>query len=138
MCCALSDGGPSISELIGVESKRSPGGVGSWIKGFEDQRRRWVGVGVRVGVGVGGVARMSKLRKSVEDRTRVLDSIFELKIIHARELLICGRGLFEDIMGKQEKRSSGVKTMSCAEIRRCGRKRSTTRGYGTGLSIMGI
>jgi hypothetical protein len=49
---------------------------------FKDQRRRWVGVGVRVGVGVGGVAKMSKLSKSVEDRTRVLDSIFELKIIH--------------------------------------------------------
>jgi hypothetical protein len=27
--------------------------------------------------------KMSKLHKSVEDRTRVLDSIFELKIIHA-------------------------------------------------------
>jgi hypothetical protein len=81
MCCALSDGGPSISELSGVESRRSPGGVGSWIKGFEDQRQRWV----RVGVGVGGVAKMSKLSKSVEDRTRVLDSIFELKIIHAGE-----------------------------------------------------
>jgi hypothetical protein len=43
--------------------------------------RRWVGVGV--GVGVRGVAEMSKLFKSVEDRTRLLDSIFELKIIHA-------------------------------------------------------
>jgi hypothetical protein len=33
MCCTLSDGCPSISELSGVESRRSPGGVGSWIKG---------------------------------------------------------------------------------------------------------
>jgi hypothetical protein len=33
MCCALSDGCPSISELSGVESRRSLGGVGSWIKG---------------------------------------------------------------------------------------------------------
>jgi hypothetical protein len=32
MCCALSDGSPGISELIGVESRRSPGGVESWIK----------------------------------------------------------------------------------------------------------
>jgi hypothetical protein len=85
MCCALSDGGPSISELSGVESRRSLGGVGSWIKGSEDQRQMWVGVGVGVGVGGGGVAKMSKLSKSVEDRTRVLDLIFELKIIHARE-----------------------------------------------------
>jgi hypothetical protein len=83
MCCALSDGGPSISELSGVESRRSPGGVGSWIKGSRIRRQRWVGVGVRVGVRVGGVAKMSKLHKSVENRTRVLDSIFELKIIHA-------------------------------------------------------
>jgi hypothetical protein len=52
-------------------------------QGFEDQRRRWVRVGVGVGVRVGGIAKMSKLSKSVEDRTRVLDSIFELKIIHA-------------------------------------------------------
>jgi hypothetical protein len=33
MCCALSNGCPSISERSGVESRRSPGGVGSWIKG---------------------------------------------------------------------------------------------------------
>jgi hypothetical protein len=50
-------------------------------QGFEDQRRKWVGVGV--GVGVGGVTKMSKFAKSVEDQIRLLDSIFELKIIHA-------------------------------------------------------
>jgi hypothetical protein len=33
MCCALSDGGPSISELSGVESRRSSDGVRNWIKG---------------------------------------------------------------------------------------------------------
>jgi hypothetical protein len=32
MCCTLSDGCPSISELGGVESRQSPGGVNNWIK----------------------------------------------------------------------------------------------------------
>jgi hypothetical protein len=52
------------------------------VKGFEDQRRRWVGVRV----GVGEVAKMSKLCKECRELDQVIDSIFELKIIHAREV----------------------------------------------------
>jgi hypothetical protein len=44
---------------------------------------RWVGVGVRVGVGV--VTKTSRLCEERRESNQVIDSIFELKIIHERK-----------------------------------------------------
>jgi hypothetical protein len=81
MCCALSDGSPHISGWGGVESRWSPDGGKNSGQRFKDQKRRWVGVGV----GVGEVAKMSKLREERRESDQVVDSIFELKIIHERK-----------------------------------------------------
>jgi hypothetical protein len=81
MCCALSDGSPRISGWGEVESRRSPDGGKNSDQRFEDQERRWVGVGV----GVEEVAKTSRLRKERRESDQVVDSIFELKIIHERK-----------------------------------------------------
>jgi len=81
MCCALSDGSPRISGQGGVESRRSPDGGKNSDQRFVDQKQRWVGVGV----GVGEVAKVSKLCEERRESDQVVDLIFELKIIHARK-----------------------------------------------------
>jgi hypothetical protein len=82
MCCTLWDGNPCISGLGRVESRRSPGGGKNSGQRFKDQKWRWVGVGVGVRV----IVKMSKLREECRELDQVVDSIFELKIIHAREV----------------------------------------------------
>jgi hypothetical protein len=72
--------------LGGVESRQSPGRVDDVVSN-QDQRfevRDRGGVGV--GVGVGEVTKMSKLCEGSRESDQVVDSIFELKIIHAREV----------------------------------------------------
>jgi hypothetical protein len=81
MCCALSDGSPRISGRDGVESRWSPDGGKNLDQRFEVQKRRWVGVGV----GVGEVAKTSRLREERRESDQVVDLIFELKIIHERK-----------------------------------------------------
>jgi hypothetical protein len=81
MCCALLDGIPHISGQGGVESRRSPDGGKNSDQRFEVQKWRWVGVGV----GVGEVAKASRLCEERRESDQVVDSIFELKIIHGRK-----------------------------------------------------
>jgi hypothetical protein len=80
MCCTLSNGSPHISELSGVESRRSPGGGKNSGQRFKDQKWRCIGVGIGV------IAKMSKLCEECRELDQVVDLIFELKIIHAREV----------------------------------------------------
>jgi len=93
MCCTLSDGCPSISELSGVESRRSLGGVGGWIKGsrirggggleLESESESESELELESESESEELRRCQNFAKSVEDQIRLLDSIFELKIIHA-------------------------------------------------------
>jgi hypothetical protein len=78
--CAVPSRMAVLVLLGGAELSRD-GGKNSGQR-FEDQERRWVGVGVRVGE----VAKMSKLCEERRESDQVVDSIFELKIIHAREV----------------------------------------------------
>jgi hypothetical protein len=81
---------------------------------------------------------MSKLREECRESDQVIDSIFKLKIIHVGEVAYMQfKSYWRIIWGNKRGGVSDVKTGSCAEVRRYGRKRSTTGGYGTGSSILG-
>jgi hypothetical protein len=80
MCCALSNDSPHISDLGGAESRQSLGGGKNSSKRFEDKNRG------------GSESESEKLRRCQmlceehRESDQVVDSIFELRIIHVREV----------------------------------------------------
>jgi len=84
MCCALLDSCPHISELSGVESRWSPAEL---ITGIKGSRIRGGGKSELESESESELLQKCQNSvKSVEDQIRLLDSIFELKIIHAGEV----------------------------------------------------
>jgi hypothetical protein len=82
MCCALSNGSPRISELGELSRDRVWAELRTEIK---DSRIRDGGKSESESE-LEELRRCQNFAKSVESRIRLLDSIFELKIIHAREV----------------------------------------------------
>jgi hypothetical protein len=81
MCCALSIGSPRISGLGGVESRWSLGGVDNIVRGLRSRVR---GQGQRQSRSYKAefLRRYQNFMKRSRESDQVVDSIFELKIIH--------------------------------------------------------
>jgi hypothetical protein len=79
--------GPHISGLGGVGLRRSPGGVDDIVKDQDQRFEVRGGDGGGGGVGVGVISqRYQNFAKRSRESDQVVDSIFELKSIHAGEV----------------------------------------------------